>query len=811
MATVVEERRRGSRARSRSAVIVSELVGRARESSSARAARNALGESAVAARRSRVWIVYAVLIAWMVGYVVSLMVRSADSNITWLDGWGVVAVDAVASAACLYRGFSRRLDRRPTLILGFALLAWAIGDALITIESLGGKSPSVPSAADAFYLVFYPLAYVATVELLQRGLGRLSRPNWLDGVVAGRRRRGAVRGVRLPPHRRPRGGRPWRRAVEPGLPDRRPPPAVASSSAARVLLAGRFERCRGSCSAAGSRSTSVGDTFNLFQSSRAARRASAPTSTPWPGRPRSCSCRCRSGSRRARADPLRARAHRRHGPARHRRRLAALGHPGRGHRPARHARSRSTSRSRRWSWSACAWRSRRGACGSSPRSATARPTPTSSPGWATAASSPTCSRPSSRTGADARGRSARLAFLFVDLNHFKEINDSFGHPAGDELLRQLGPRLVRAVGREPRHRSCASGGDEFGVVLVDADEDAATEVAERIVDRGREPFAPAPDQRQRRRQHRHRHVPRRRGRRVGADVVRRRRHVPREARQASPSSSSTRTSTGTRHQIRLVEELAEAVHDGGVRAALPAAARPAHRAGPAPSRRCCAGRTPSWAWSRRSSSCRWPRTPGSWSRSPRGCSTRPSPSARVARRRRGRRRLGERLDDQPARGRLHRPGRGAAGAPPPARRQAGHRDHRVGDHHGLRALPGGHRDACATSASWSRSTTSAPAFTSLAYLAAWRSASSSSTGTFITDLGVDGERARPGLVRATIDLGHEHGAARRRRGHRGRRHARPARASWAATCAQGYYISRPAPASKLSFQSTRESAPVGAD
>src|SRR6202034_4202092 len=41
------------------------------------------------------------------------------------------------------------------------------------------------SIADAFNLCFYPLAYVGIVVLLRRALGGLSRPNWLDGVVAG--------------------------------------------------------------------------------------------------------------------------------------------------------------------------------------------------------------------------------------------------------------------------------------------------------------------------------------------------------------------------------------------------------------------------------------------------------------------------------------------------------------------------------------------------------------------------------------------------------------------------------------------------
>ena len=79
-----------------------------------------------------------------------------------------------------------------------------------------------------------------------------------------------------------------------------------------------------------------------------------------------------------------------------------------------------------------------------------------------------------------------LAFLFVDLNHFKEINDSFGHPAGDQLLKQLGARLSTSL--RSTDLLVRIGGDEFAVVLIDGDAEYANEVAERVTESLKEPF-----------------------------------------------------------------------------------------------------------------------------------------------------------------------------------------------------------------------------------------------------------------------------------------------------------------------------------
>lgn len=63
------------------------------------------------------------------------------------------------------------------------------------------------------------------------------------------------------------------------------------------------------------------------------------------------------------------------------------------------------------------------------------------------------------------------AVLLVDLDRFKEINDTLGHPAGDHLLEQIGPRLAAAL--DPQDFLARLGGDEFGVLLAEGS-DAAT-------------------------------------------------------------------------------------------------------------------------------------------------------------------------------------------------------------------------------------------------------------------------------------------------------------------------------------------------
>ncbi|UKA64445.1 putative bifunctional diguanylate cyclase/phosphodiesterase [Arthrobacter sp. FW306-04-A] len=81
---------------------------------------------------------------------------------------------------------------------------------------------------------------------------------------------------------------------------------------------------------------------------------------------------------------------------------------------------------------------------------------------------------------------SRIGILFIDLDDFKDVNDTYGHRAGDVVLAGFAQRLSGSVRAEDT--VVRLGGDEFAVLLVGVDESEAGAVAERVLECMDEPF-----------------------------------------------------------------------------------------------------------------------------------------------------------------------------------------------------------------------------------------------------------------------------------------------------------------------------------
>ena len=424
---------------------------------------------------------YAALAVLLFGYFVSLLVRGPNQSVALVDGWGVAAFEVAASALCIGRALTSRRRIVP-LMLGFGILSWSIGDTVLTGESAGGGTPPVPSLADLFWLGFYPLIYVALVLLTRKHLNRMGLTTWLDGAVAGLGAAALCACFAFNTILHSVGGNATTVATDLAYPigDGLLLMLAVGGTAIMpgrknpqwLLLAGAISL------------TAIGDTFNLFASSGSTSHVGTILNgIAWP-----CAILLISSAvwvRPLRTSPLATGG------------TAGFLLPGLG---------------------ACA-----GLSILLVDTLHQQVTPVAI-GLATA----TLIAVGIRLALSVRGlriltekrhRQAitdeltglgnrrqlfnlldaffadyanpdtvdrQLSLLYVDLDHFKEINDSFGHSAGDEVLRQLGPRLISRL--RDSDVLVRVGGDELAVLIMDTDSEYAAAVAQRLIAELDQPF-----------------------------------------------------------------------------------------------------------------------------------------------------------------------------------------------------------------------------------------------------------------------------------------------------------------------------------
>jgi diguanylate cyclase (GGDEF)-like protein len=424
------------------------------------------------------WLAFAAMGAYLASLLVSLIVSSPpDASWPIFNGWWVAGFEVLGSVLCVARGFTRRPGRAVALTLGVGLLMWALGDLVTAIQTHNGVEPATPSLADVFFLAFFPFTYVAVVLYIRGELTRLATPSWLDGAVAGVGSAAVCGAFLFPSVLHLVGG-----GAAEVITNLAYPVAdlllLSLIVGASTVMSGR-RKAPWILMAVGNAVNLVGDSANLFQSSLG-HAGFVLDAIAWP-----TSILALSMSvwlRRRPTDPL---ADQKQGTfvipglsavcaliiltVATVRPLSRIGESlaivtlllvgirlvlsVRAMRVLSHERQRQSltdeltglANRRRLSAALDAF------------------------------------------FADYDAAAPRfLAFLFIDLDNFKEVNDTFGHPAGDDLLRQLGPRMATCL--RDRDLLVRLGGDEFVVLLVDGDAENATFVAQRLTDGLAEPF-----------------------------------------------------------------------------------------------------------------------------------------------------------------------------------------------------------------------------------------------------------------------------------------------------------------------------------
>ena len=124
---------------------------------------------------------------WVIGglavvYALTTLIPT-DMKPDWVDTWFYSAVLLIVTVSGLVRALVVRQDRGAWLLLSLAMLSWALGDIYWAAAFSDAEEIPIPSAADAGYILTYPLAYVGMILLARSVLRRVPSSVLLDGVV----------------------------------------------------------------------------------------------------------------------------------------------------------------------------------------------------------------------------------------------------------------------------------------------------------------------------------------------------------------------------------------------------------------------------------------------------------------------------------------------------------------------------------------------------------------------------------------------------------------------------------------------------
>jgi len=100
------------------------------------------------------------------------------------EGWLYDAVVVAAGATCVLRSRSAGRERTAWMAIGASILVWAAAEIYWTVAIVGDPSPPYPSPADAGYLAFYPLAALGLVLLVRARAEEIEWRLWMDGAIA---------------------------------------------------------------------------------------------------------------------------------------------------------------------------------------------------------------------------------------------------------------------------------------------------------------------------------------------------------------------------------------------------------------------------------------------------------------------------------------------------------------------------------------------------------------------------------------------------------------------------------------------------